>query len=49
MTNKTTSVLLAGAAVGGLLATAAPAAAETSLTIVSWGGAYTESQVRAYH
>ncbi|MFO7634492.1 MAG: extracellular solute-binding protein, partial [Caldilinea sp.] len=49
MTMKIKTALLAGAAVGTLLATAAPAAAETSLTVVSWGGAYTESQVRAYH
>src|SRR5690606_32799120 len=29
--------------------TAEAPAAPTSLTVVSWGGAYTESQVRAYH
>ena len=32
----------------GLVALTAAAAAEDSLTVVSWGGAYTESQQRAY-
>ena len=32
----------------GLVALTATAAAEDSLTVVSWGGAYTESQQRAY-
>lgn len=49
MTMKIQTGLLASAAMGGLLAMAAPAAAQTTLTVVSWGGAYTESQVRAYH
>jgi len=34
-------------ALGGLVP--APAHAQGSLTIVSWGGAYTRSQVKAYH
>lgn len=38
--------LLAGAAGAALLATTAQA---SDLTIVSWGGAYTKSQVEAYH
>lgn len=40
------------AAAGGLalsLAIAAPAKAETDLVIVSWGGAYSASQQKAYH
>ena len=32
----------------GLVA-ANPARAERSLTVVSWGGAYTQSQVKAYY
>ncbi|WP_366657013.1 ABC transporter substrate-binding protein [Fodinicurvata sp. EGI_FJ10296] len=38
-------------AAGGLLALGAGSAnaQETSLTVVSWGGAYSESQQRAYH
>lgn len=38
-----------GAAFGVLALGSGPAAAETTLTIVSWGGAYTASQQRAYH
>jgi putative spermidine/putrescine transport system substrate-binding protein len=49
MTIQIKTGLLAGAAIGALVASAAPAAAETTLVVVSWGGAYTESQVRAYH
>lgn len=37
---------VAGATVGALTATSAYA---QSLTVVSWGGAYTRSQVKAYH
>ncbi len=37
---------VAGAAIGAVSVTAAQA---DSLTIVSWGGAYTNSQVQAYH
>jgi len=36
-------------AAGAVAASAVAVAQEKSLTIVSWGGAYTESQVRAYH
>jgi len=36
-------------AAGAMMASSAVANADESLTIVSWGGAYTESQVRAYH
>ena len=39
---------LAGASALGLWA-ATPALAADSLTVVSWGGAYTKSQVEAYH
>ena len=42
---KTTAIAAATAAALGL---AASASAETKLTIVSWGGAYTKSQVEAY-
>ncbi len=49
MTIQMKTGLLASAAMGALVATAAPVAAETSLTVVSWGGAYTASQQRAYH
>jgi putative spermidine/putrescine transport system substrate-binding protein len=41
--------LMASAALGALVASTGIANAETSLTVVSWGGAYTESQQRAYH
>jgi putative spermidine/putrescine transport system substrate-binding protein len=36
-------------ATAGLFAATAAAQAETALTIVSWGGAYTKSQPEAYH
>ncbi|MEQ8603484.1 MAG: extracellular solute-binding protein [Marivibrio sp.] len=36
-------------AVGMGVAASAGASADTTLTIVSWGGAYTESQQKAYH
>jgi len=46
MKTKTIGILAAGA----FAASAAVAVAQDkSLTIVSWGGAYTDSQVRAYH
>ena len=38
--------LLLGAAAGALVASSAMAA---EITVVSWGGAYTKSQVEAYH
>jgi len=38
---------LAGTALG--LGASAPVAAQDSITVVSWGGAYTRSQVKAYH
>jgi len=38
---------LAGAALG--MAVTAPVLGTESLTVVSWGGAYTRSQVKAYH
>ena len=42
--------ILTGAAVLGLAAFASgPAIAADALTVVSWGGAYTKSQVEAYH
>jgi putative spermidine/putrescine transport system substrate-binding protein len=42
--------ILTGAAVLGLAAFASgPAIAADSLTVVSWGGAYTKSQIEAYH
>ena len=41
------SLLVAGAVACGLWMSAAQA--QDSFTIVSWGGAYTQSQVRAYH
>jgi len=44
---KFTTFVAAGAIALGAMA-AAPANAET-LTVVSWGGAYTKSQVEAYH
>jgi len=43
-----TSVAMASAAVLGFSA-AGPVSAAESLTVVSWGGAYTRSQVKAYH
>jgi len=44
---KTLYLAVAGAAVG--VVAAAPVLAAESLTVVSWGGAYTNSQVQAYH
>ena len=47
-TMKTTLyAAIAGTAFG--LGAAGPVAAQDSLTVVSWGGAYTRSQVKAYH
>ncbi len=43
---RTTAIAAATAAVFGLATTAS---AETTLTIVSWGGAYSKSQLEAYH
>jgi putative spermidine/putrescine transport system substrate-binding protein len=37
------------AAASGILLVAVTASAAESLTVVSWGGAYTRSQVKAYH
>jgi len=45
---KFTTVVAAGAIALGAMA-AVPANAADSLTVVSWGGAYTKSQVEAYH
>tara|TARA_R110000787_G_scaffold285461_6_gene401292 strand:- start:30977 stop:32077 length:1101 start_codon:yes stop_codon:yes gene_type:complete len=45
---KMTTFAAAGALVLGAMA-ATPASAAESLTVVSWGGAYTKSQVEAYH
>ncbi len=42
------SYALAGLAAFGLLAVG-PASAADEITVVSWGGAYTKSQVEAYH
>ncbi len=39
----------AAACVAGVALAASSASAEETLTIVSWGGAYTMSQVKAYH
>lgn len=48
MQRRNVSLVLAGAAALGLLATNA-AQAQDSITVVSWGGAYSESQRKAYH
>ncbi len=45
---KKSSLTIAGVSALGLWA-ALPAQAADSLTVVSWGGAYTKSQVEAYH
>lgn len=48
MTNKlkfTTFVAVGAIALGAM----ASSASAESLTVVSWGGAYTKSQVEAYH
>ncbi len=42
------TTLAAALAAAGLLS-ASPATAQDALTIVSWGGAYTKSQLEAYH
>ncbi|MDX1432658.1 MAG: ABC transporter substrate-binding protein [Gammaproteobacteria bacterium] len=44
---KTLTLAAAGAALGFMSAT--PVLAADSITVVSWGGAYTRSQVKAYH
>jgi putative spermidine/putrescine transport system substrate-binding protein len=44
-----TCILAAGALAVGLTFGAAQAQDPVTLTVVSWGGAYTKSQVRAYH
>jgi putative spermidine/putrescine transport system substrate-binding protein len=44
-----TTILAAGGMALGLSMGQAQAQDSVSLTIVSWGGAYTQSQVRAYH
>jgi len=41
--------LLAGTAIGLAMAAGSVAANASELTVVSWGGAYTKSQVEAYH
>ena len=41
--------LLAGTAIGLAIAAGSVAANASEITIVSWGGAYTKSQVEAYH
>ena len=46
MENTMIKSLLLGAAASALVASAATAA---DITVVSWGGAYTKSQVEAYH
>ena len=47
MKSKFISVITAGLTAGGLLAASAAQAVE--LTVISWGGAYTASQQKAYH
>ena len=42
---KSVYLAVAGAALG--MVTATPALSAESLTVVSWGGAYTRSQVKA--
>ena len=46
---NTRKTLLAAATAVALGAVVAPAQAEVELVIVSWGGAYTASQQKAYH
>jgi len=48
MSMKKLSILAGGVAAAAISA-GAYAQEQVDLTIVSWGGAYTESQVRAYH
>ena len=43
------SKLLASSAIGAAIALGSVAAHANDLTVVSWGGAYTKSQVEAYH
>ena len=45
----TITKLLASTAVGAAIAFGSVAAQAADLTVVSWGGAYTKSQVEAYH
>jgi putative spermidine/putrescine transport system substrate-binding protein len=40
---------IAGLAAAALMGAAAMASAADSITVVSWGGAYTKSQIEAYH
>ena len=47
MKSKFIGVITAGLTAGGLLAASAAQAVE--LTVISWGGAYTASQQKAYH
>ncbi len=47
MNNLFKPTLIAAAVTCGMFATAAQA--EKTMTVVSWGGAYSKSQVRAYH
>jgi putative spermidine/putrescine transport system substrate-binding protein len=42
-------LLTAGLSAFALAAVSTAASAEGSITVVSWGGAYTKSQVEAYH
>ncbi len=46
---KSTLKLIGASTAASVIAMSAAADDPVSLTIVSWGGAYTESQVRAYH
>ena len=46
---KFTSTLLTASAVAVASATAYAADMANEMTIVSWGGAYTKSQINAYH
>jgi putative spermidine/putrescine transport system substrate-binding protein len=46
---KRVMIAAAAAAVVGSMTAAVPASAETELVVVSWGGAYSTSQQKAYH
>ncbi|MGB1257350.1 MAG: ABC transporter substrate-binding protein, partial [Thiolinea sp.] len=46
---KLPKLLLSTMIATGLMATTGMAQASDSITVVSWGGAYTKSQVEAYH
>ena len=46
---KRVMITAAAAAVAGSMTAAVPAAAQTELVVVSWGGAYSTSQQKAYH